>query len=606
MKLSDYDERIYQRIEEKFDRILPYSAVISWLSALAIAFTDIPNYFIYMDVLVGLILIGVYFFRRHLRREIKVAVVIALAMGIGIASFMDGGFSSGAIALILLSNGMAILLLEKRQSIIVAVISVLSLLLLWWWSWKTGFVNPAQMHAGIWIIQILLVILFAFIFRFAAYAIRNHLLENIDELETSVHYANQLAYFDQLTQLPNYLAFSQSIGDMQEKKSISGWMFILSFKNLNIINSIYGTASGDRVLKTGTKYLMDTNKDDELLARTGGNQFAMWIPGTDEAQLNHSLYRIELQLTQAFVDENLSNLLGYYIAYAKVEPEDDSFEDAYRKALLAMTYAKYSNTQNVIAYDVVFEDQLKRDTYLMEQLKKDLASYRHFKVVYQTQVHVDSLEVVGVEALSRWGTKEYGNISPLEFIALINQIGLHREFGYYVLDRVLSDYQKLSIKYHDHITVSINIEPTYLLDARFIDDIEELMKVHSIEGKQLILEITEGIAMNGIDRVNEILRTLRDKGLRISLDDFGTGYSALNYLVNLEVNEVKIDKVLIDSIGTNAKSKVMLKALKELADEFDLRLIAEGVEDEHQYNTIKDIGYKIIQGYYFSKPEDML
>lgn len=90
------------------------------------------------------------------------------------------------------------------------------------------------------------------------------------------------------------------------------------------------------------------------------------------------------------------------------------------------------------------------------------------------------------------------------------------------------------------------------------------------------------------------------------MDDFGTGYSALNYLVNLEVNEVKIDKVLIDSIGTNAKSEVMLKALKDLADEFDLRLIAEGVEDEHQYNTIKDIGYKIIQGYYFSKPEDML
>ncbi len=112
--------------------------------------------------------------------------------------------------------------------------------------------------------------------------------------------------------------------------------------------------------------------------------------------------------------------------------------------------------------------------------------------------------------------------------------------------------------------------------------------------------------MNGIEKVNQILRPLREVGIQISLDDFGTGYSALNYLVNLEVNEVKIDKMLIDSIASNTKGKVMLKTLKDLAQEFELRLIAEGVETEQQYQVIRDIGYKIIQGYYFSKPEDMV
>ena len=606
MKQMTYDEKIYQRIETKFDSVLPYAAIISLLSSIVIALTDIPNYFIYIDGIVSVILFGIYFARKHLRRDVKVFIVIICAMGIGISSFMDGGFSSGVISLLLLSNGMAILLLEKKQSMIVAVLSITSLIFLWIWSLITGFVIPTKMHTGIWIIQILLTILFAFVFRFAAYAVRNYLLENIKELEMAMSYVNQLAYYDQLTDLPNYLAFSQAIEEIQEKGVTSGWIIVLSFKNLNIINSIYGSDTGDRILKTGTQYLSKSNNTEELLSRTEGNQFVMWIPGTDENILKRTIRRIEVQLAQAFIDENLSNLIGYYISYAKTELNEESFEEGRRKALLAMAYAKYSKTENIVAYDLRFEESLKRNTYLMEQLKKDLVDFNNFKVMYQTQIHVDSLDIVGVEALSRWTTKQYGNVSPLEFIELINQIGLHREFGYYVLEQAMRDYSKLVRKYHDQITVSVNIEPTYLMDSRFLEDIEELLATYKFQGSQLILEITESVAINGIEEVNEILKKLKGQGIWISLDDFGTGYSALNYLVNLEVNEVKIDKVLIDTVTVNAKSQVMLSAFKELADEFGLRLIAEGVENESQYIAIKDIGYKIIQGYYFSKPEDML
>lgn len=604
MKVVEYDERIYQRIEEKFDWILPYATVISWLSALAIAFTDIPNYFVYIDGIVGLVLLVVYLNRRRLSREVKVSIVIAMAMAIGIISFTDGGFSSGAIALILVSNGMAILLLEKEQSFVIAVLSVLSLFGLWFWSWKTGFLTPTKMHAGIWIIQILLVSLFVFIFRFAAYAIRNQLLEKIHALESSMAYANQLAYYDQLTNLPNYMAFTQFIEESQEKQPLVGWIIVLSFKNLHIINSVYGAKIGDRILIRATQYIQESNTSGELLARAEGNQFIIWIPRKE--QLKNTLNRIDKQLMQAFEDENLSNLLGYYLGYAQHTQQDGGFEGTYQKALLAMTYAKYSKAENIMAYNVEFEEKLKRDTYLMEQLKKDLVDFSNFKVLYQTQNHVDSHQVVGLEALSRWSTKTYGPISAREFINFIDQIGLHREFGYFVLNQVMLDYAKLTQKFEADITVSVNIEPTYLMDARFLLDVEHLLQKHNFKGSQLIFEITESVAINGIEKVNQILHPLREVGIQISLDDFGTGYSALNYLVNLEVNEVKIDKMLIDSIVSNAKGKVMLKTLKDLAQEFELRLVAEGVETEEQYQTIRDIGYKIIQGYYFSKPEDMV
>ncbi|NTV79353.1 MAG: bifunctional diguanylate cyclase/phosphodiesterase [Clostridiales bacterium] len=538
--------------------------------------------------------------------RMKVQIVVIIPIVLGVVTFLDGGFSSGTTILMSIGNAAAMLLLRKRVSNVIAAGTILSFIGLWIWTHQTGFDATPDMIWTKWMIQFLLLILFLFIFRISVYAIKKYLVENIESLEESVKLTKQLAYYDALTGLPNYNYFFEYLGELESNSKPCGIIMIISLKNLNMINDLYGNEKGNQILIETGKILNKYNQNCELAARVNSNEFSIWIqdvPGKAEAEVRRN--HILSNLNREFEIGGTRRHIEFYASFAEVNFQNETCLNGYQKAQIALTYAKYSGIDKLVSYDKNFEYKIKRLTELKELLKTDIMNHENIAVFYQPQFATKTEEIVSVEALARWRTDIYGCVSPIEFIPIVEELDLHEKFGLYILKNAFSDYEEIEKKYGKDTRVSVNISPAFLMTPDFTQNILDLLEESNFSPENLTLEITEEIVLEGVDMVNEKLSILRKKGVRVSLDDFGTGFSSLSYLARLEVDELKLDKSLIDQITTSHKSNILIGTLIQLSRQYHMIIVAEGVETKEQYDMLRDMGCTLIQGYYIGKAEKL-
>ena len=600
------DTLILQRVNDKFNKVLPIGGVVSILTAVVIYFTEIPNRFIFIDGGLGLILLALYFLRYKVPTQYKILATILLSVGLAVLSFMDGGFSSGAITLIILANGIAMVLLPERNSFYVGIISMITLTLLWVWSSIVGFVVPIEMHSGVWFVQWSLLLLFIIVFRIVYMSIRRYLEENMRTLEDSVEITKKLAYYDHLTGLPNHHYLIELMHNRAQSELLMGYVVLVNIRSLNMINAIYGNDMGDDILREAAKALKLITLEHEIIARNSGNEYVLWIPVDSIEALYERLNQLRTEFFVEFKMTHMSNQIEYYISFAPYDNYINIFEDSYQKAALAMTYAKYWGKHDVVGYDEIFEENLIRMNHLKQAIREDIMSSTNFRVVYQPQVSTVTGEVEGVEALSRWHNIQYGPIRPDEFIPLIEGLNLHKQFGKMVLLNAMKDYDRIVEKYDHHVDLAVNISPIFLFDIDFVDTVKNLIEEARMTPEYLVLEITEDFMIESLDRVNAIIKELKTLGVKFSIDDFGVGYSSLNYLANLDVDELKIDKALIDTLVDSSKSKQMLKTIVDMAKGYNLTIVAEGIETKDQKEIVKRAGCDRIQGFYYARPESVL
>ncbi len=602
MDKKDYNRLILKHIEKSFDVVMFIGALIACLASLILYFGSVPIRFAIINMMVGLSALIIFIFRKQSSIEMKVMFTIMVPIILGVDTFTAVGFYSGTTTLILISNAIAVLFLSRKGSIFIAALSMLVMSGLWIWSIVTGFQLNMEMTPVIWITQMLTMLLFIGIFHVSVNALRHYLLENIEELETAVERTYHLAYFDQLTGAYNQNMFMTLMNALAEKSTLKGYMVVFSLKSLNMINAIYGKNIGDEVLVEVVQCFKKILVKNETFARVGGNEFTLWMEHEDRDTFVQRIEEIEIDLLKIFSMSDMRKKIEYFIGFAPLDSSEISVMDAYDHMMMALTYAKYSQGDNIIGYDETFQEHLHRLSTLREILR-DAVVEGSFDLNYQAKVDALTGKVIGVEALARWQTKDFGFISPVEFIPLIEQMRLSNEFGRVIVKKAFSDYKKLCEKYGEGLSLSVNIAPSFLMHERFAEFLKVMIAESQVPTNKLILEITESTVIEDVKSVNEVLKPLRDIGVRISLDDFGSGYSSLNYLSSLLVDELKIDKSLVDQILNNERSKILLATIIQLSKQYELSLVAEGVEEERQKDMLVEMGCSMIQGYLYSKPE---
>jgi diguanylate cyclase (GGDEF)-like protein len=598
---KEYDKRIQKQIENKFNQILPLATVVSWVSAIAIFKSPIPEIFFYFNTIIGIVFLLLHLFRESISTEFKIYLSILVPYLMGVASFLDGAFNSSGILLILIANIIAVLLFAKRKSRMFSVISIATFGLLWLYT-QNNISSASQIDNSYWIVKAAVFVLFLLIFNVIVYSIREYLIKTIFDLEKSLHKIEHLAYYDQLTNLPN-LYYLKKKWD-EEKVSSKGTFLLVKIKDLDLINSIYGNKIGDRLLNVLGE-IMSIEENNQKVVRASGSEFLVWLPNKRKTDVINWVSDIRNKLSCEIKKQEINPRVDLLVGYTECEDENLSLEECLQKAQLALSYAKDDKNSDVIAYDNTLATLLRTQEELKDLLIVAL-NENEFEMFYQTKIDVNKDKVIGVEALARWYNTKLGFVSPEIFIPIIESLNKSVKFGTLTIEKAFSDYNRLSQKYNnDDLSLAINISPSFLLSSEFIPTIKKIAEKYSIDCSRVILEITEEVMLHKVDMVNDIFKELQIEGYRISLDDFGTGFSSLNYLIEYDIDELKIDRSFLKNLEENQKVLVLLESIEHIAKEYKLSIVIEGIETIKQLQILKRFDFNQMQGYYFSHPQPL-
>ncbi len=412
-----------------------------------------------------------------------------------------------------------------------------------------------------------------------------------------------LAFNDDLTGLPNRNGFKTIVEDSIMSDIKSAYLIQIDIRNLKMINSTYGFDIGDQLIGRIGWLLNEDSPTHYYYARTSGKSFSLWCSGHNLPVPDTIFAHIRSLLNRPEVLDQIPLTIDTYFSLVKYPEQGHNFDLLYRNASLAMKYAKEHDNRNVCYFDPFMDKALEDEITMRTNLEKAL-NKAQIQAWYQMKVDYETGKTVGVEALARWQSDELGFISPGVFIPAIHKFHLDILFGNYMIDHIFSNYQKIIHKYGD-VKIAINISPTYFDSGQIIEATDIALEKYNVPANRVILEVTEDIFIGDIDAFSAISKELKSRGISLSIDDFGTGYSSLNYLKNLDIDEIKVDKVFIDQIQEDEDALNLLKSMCHIAELFGYDIVAEGVETKEQLEVIKETQLKIIQGYLFSKPEPL-
>ncbi|MDW7662842.1 MAG: EAL domain-containing protein [Bacillota bacterium] len=435
------------------------------------------------------------------------------------------------------------------------------------------------------------------------------LINGYNHMITSIESANRkiktYAFYDTLTGLPNRNMLKEHVNERLKSGCADYNLILVDIKDFKVINSIYGNDYGDKIILILSEYLRRFEGNQVKFSRVAGDEFAAWVENWDIATLNESLNTMREDLNNILILNGHQNRLEFHISSCGYDSSYETFDMIYQRAGIALQFAKINSLSRHVIYEKDMFSGIERESVLKAQVETALNN-QEFTLHYQSMYDVAIKSVVGVEALARWNSQALGNVSPMEFIPILNKNNLMIEFSKFVINRALDDLPRLSNIHGDTIHLSINVSPSMFLWDQFISYLTDAIQSRGIRPDRIVLEITEDIFITDFKRITSIFDQLKVHGIKIALDDFGSGYSSLNYLRNIKFDHIKIDKMFIDDIHLDQKSLNMFKTIVELAHSLNSRVIAEGVEEKIQVDLIEQSGCAWIQGYYFAKPEPLV
>ncbi len=428
-------------------------------------------------------------------------------------------------------------------------------------------------------------------------------VQDISQIKTNEKQIHYLAYFDPLTGLANRTCYQDHIQSMIKKSKNRNEKFAFLFLDLDgfkDINDSMGHDLGDLLLKNIAKRLQEVIRDVDFAARLGGDEFCILLSDTNQNEFVAEVAERCLKKVNTPLFLNNQQIRPRVSIGIAIYPQDGINEvDLMKAADTAMYAAKQAGKQCFAFYsqDMAVEAMSRLDK---EEMLRDAFEKEQFELYYQPQVSMQTGRVVGLEALVRWIHPLKGVISPGEFIPLLEQIGLIVDLGNWALRTACKQIAAWYEDGYPYIQIAVNISPLHFKDDGLVGTIGHLLEEFDIPPEYLELEVTES-AMQA-EKYLDIFKELREIGVRISIDDFGTGYSCLASLKQLPLDCIKIDKIFVDDVLTNAHTPLLLGAIIGLANALKYKLVAEGVESKEQAVVMHGLGCQIIQGYLFSPP----
>lgn len=376
-------------------------------------------------------------------------------------------------------------------------------------------------------------------------------------------------------------------------------VMVIGVENLHQINTVMGHRIGDLVMQHVASRLGEALRRSDYLQRTGAAEYGLLMPGVDE----HAIVTLAAKKFSAALAEPLrvgGRELHLKVAFGVASMPRHGREGAtvFQHAELAMREAVRTQADYLF-----FNPGLKersRTLYSLEtELRKAIADNEEFQLHYQPQLDLATGRVVGVEALMRWESRRYGRVPPGKFIPIAESSGLIHRVSVWVLQNALREFSDSWAAGTDY-TVSVNISALNLLDPELPDLVLRMLRTWDAEPSRLMLEITESAMMANPRAALKSLERLHEIGVRLSIDDFGTGHSSLIYLKRLPVEELKIDRSFVCNMLHDAGDKQIVRTVIDLAHNFGLEVLAEGVEDTDTAEQLKAWGCERVQGYLVS------
>lgn len=423
-----------------------------------------------------------------------------------------------------------------------------------------------------------------------------------DELAATEETIRQLAYKDQLTGLPNRAALFNEVGKVIASigEADKCALLYLDMDNFKYINDSFSHSIGDMLLVEIGRRIRDAFTEDEMVSRFEGDEFVVFIKRIRSVEeLNEKVSK-----AMKVFEEPFSVMRNHFHVSAScgicIYPDHaSSIEEMMKSSDVAMYHAKKvgKNTHIMFRQEMndEFAERIEMENGLRHAIEND-----EFILYYQPQVDLATGRTVSFEALLRWVHSERGIIPPLKFISVAEETGLIVQIGKWVLKTACEFIVKLNERTGREYGISVNISVIQLMQADFVNMVEDILEETGLAPSLLELEITESKLVETVDINLKKLHELRNIGVRFSIDDFGKGFSSLSYLKQLPVNTLKIDKSFVDDIPDNDNS--MIESIIHIGHRRNLLVVAEGVEKKEQFEYLVKHKCDMVQGYYCSRP----
>jgi len=456
-------------------------------------------------------------------------------------------------------------------------------------------------------------------------ASKKHLLgtmQDITERKKADEAIRKLAFYDQVTGLPNRTLFREHLSVAMHHANRHGKkiaVLFLDLDNFKRINDSLGHVAGDQLLQdvssrlkqsiratdiasTDCSHAQPNDANKHTLARLGGDEFTvMLVDLNNEKQINIVSNRILESLNEPFMLAGNRVVVTSSIGIA-IYPEDgEEIDTLLKHADAAMYQVKSSGRNGVFFYD----DELRRQSQNRIQLEGELyhaLEHDEMTLFYQPKVSAKNLRVSGFEALVRWIHPEKGMIPPLDFIAVAEDSGLIIPMGKWVIKTACRQHQTWLEAGFGPISISVNLSCHQFSDRKLLHAVREILEETGMEPKYLEFEITESVLMEDADTAMLVLGEMKKMGMKISIDDFGTGYSSMAYLKHFPIDVLKVDRSFIMDIPDDEMEATITTAIIKLAHALNLVVVAEGVENAEQLHFLSALNCNQIQGYFFSPP----
>ncbi len=442
----------------------------------------------------------------------------------------------------------------------------------------------------------------------------------ITENRRLLHSASDRALRDPLTNLANRVLFHDRLDHVmqlyhRDQRSVA--VLSMDLDDFKLINDNLGHPAGDALLVQAAQRLTSCVRGGDTVARIGGDEFAVLIENAGE-----NAHLIVYQIMEAFErpfsadGEVIFMRPSAGLAVAALEDADLTASALLKQADTAMYSAKrLGGGMQTFSPDMHMSDSSSTsfptsdtqpsrgglgEVRLLSDLRQAI-THRALTVLYQPKVDLQTARVVGAEALVRWPHPVFGMVQPHQFLPLVRQHGLMRTFTDLILDQALGAVAQWR-RQGMNVPVAVNLFPPLVGDVNLPGRIFEALQRHELPGDSLIIEITEDMLLDNIDRTRQVLEALREKNVNVALDDFGSGYSALTYLHKLPIDEVKVDYDLISNVLTDPRAEAIVRSVIDLAHALGVTTVAEGVENPETAAWLRERGCEVAQGMLYSPP----
>lgn len=418
-----------------------------------------------------------------------------------------------------------------------------------------------------------------------------------------------LAFYDSLTQLPNRQLLNDRIAQALAKSHRHrkyGAILFIDLDHFKVLNDTKGHLVGDMLLIEVAKRVSAVLRDGDTLGRLGGDEFIVLLEGLSYNMESAAVESEKFAMRVKEVINQPYNLSGYEhtcspsIGITLFLGNSYSKDSLLKYADIAMYQAKQSGRNSICFYDPIMQEAIQTKITLEHELRTAILN-NQLTLFYQPQVDVSGT-LVGLEALVRWNHPIRGLVAPNDFISIAEETGLIIPLGQWVFTQACKQIKIWGDKFPFQIKVSVNVSVKQFREESFYTMIVETLYDVGVSGNLLKLELTESIIVDNVHASIAKIEAIRSLGIGFSLDDFGTGYSSLSYLKRLPLDELKIDQSFVRDIISDPNDAMLVRTIIDVAHNFDLHVIAEGVENEEQLNFLKECGCGMFQGYLFGKP----